>query len=283
MMTMNSDVMETTDDKAKLTEKELKQIYVRSCQLDISWNYERQQHMGYSYALTPVIRKLYPGEENKEKRVAALKRGLEFMAITPQLSTLLMGINAAMEEENSNNPQFEGNSINAVKTSLMGPLAGIGDSLIPGTLRIIASGIAISFAANGSILGPLLFLLIFNIPAFIIRYFCLKWGYGFGSTFIEKIAESGIMNKISYYAGIIGLMVIGGMVCQQVALDLPIMVGSGDFAEPLTNYLDQIMPCLIQLGLFGGMYWILGKKVKTTTILMVLIVVCCAICFVFGL
>ena len=283
MMTMNSDVMETTDDKAKLTEKELKQIYVRSCQLDISWNYERQQHMGYSYALTPVIRKLYPGEENKEKRVAALKRGLEFMAITPQLSTLLMGINAAMEEENSNNPQFDGNSINAVKTSLMGPLAGIGDSLIPGTLRIIASGIAISFAANGSILGPLLFLLIFNIPAFIIRYFCLEWGYGFGSTFIEKIAESGIMNKISYYAGIIGLMVIGGMVCQQVALDLPIMVGSGDFAEPLTNYLDQIMPCLIQLGLFGGMYWILGKKVKTTTILMVLIVVCCAICFVFGL
>lgn len=283
MMTMNSDVMETTDDKAKLTEKELKQIYVRSCQLDISWNCERQQHMGYSYALTPVIRKLYPGEENKEKRVAALKRGLEFMAITPQLSTLLMGINAAMEEENSNNPQFDGNSINAVKTSLMGPLAGIGDSLIPGTLRIIASGIAISFAANGSILGPLLFLLIFNIPAFIIRYFCLKWGYGFGSTFIEKIAESGIMNKISYYAGIIGLMVIGGMVCQQVALDLPIMVGSGDFAEPLTNYLDQIMPCLIQLSLFGGMYWILGKKVKTTTILMVLIVVCCAICFVFGL
>lgn len=283
MMTMNSDVMETTDDKAKLTEKELKQIYVRSCQLDISWNYERQQHMGYSYALTPVIRKLYPGEENKEKRVAALKRGLEFMAITPQLSTLLMGINAAMEEENSNNSQFDGNSINAVKTSLMGPLAGIGDSLIPGTLRIIASGIAISFAANGSILGPLLFLLIFNIPAFIIRYFCLKWGYGFGSTFIEKIAESGIMNKISYYAGIIGLMVIGGMVCQQVALDLPIMVGSGDFAEPLTNYLDQIMPCLIQLGLFGGMYWILGKKIKTTTILMVLIVVCCAICFVFGL
>ena len=148
---MNSDVMETTDNKAKLTKKELKQIYVRSCQLDISWDYERQQHMGYSYALTPVVRKLYPGEENKVKRVEALKRGLEFMAITPQLSTLLMGINAAMEEENCNNPDFDGNSINAVKTSLMGPLAGIGDSLIPGTLRIIASGVAISFAANGSI------------------------------------------------------------------------------------------------------------------------------------
>lgn len=276
-MTTNS------NDEKKLTKKELKQIYIRSCQLDISWDYERQQHIAYGYAMTPVVRKLYPGEENKEKRIAALQRGLEFMAITPQLSTLLMGINAAMEEENANNPDFDGNSINAVKTSLMGPLAGIGDSLIPGTLRIIAAGIAISFAANGSILGPLLYLLIFNIPAFTIRYFCLKWGYNFGSNFIEKISKSGIMNKISYYAGIIGLMVIGGMICQQIWLDISLQVGSGDFAEPLTNYLDQIMPCLVQLGLFGGMYWLLGKKVKTTTILIALIVVCCAVAFIFGL
>ncbi len=273
--------MTTNSEKKKISQKELKQIYIRSCQLDISWDYERQQHLGYSYGMTPVIRKLYPGEENKEKRVQALKRGLEFMAITPQLSTLLMGINAAMEEENACNPEFDGNSINAVKTSLMGPLAGIGDSLIPGTLRIIAAGIAISFAQSGNIMGPLLYLLIFNIPAFAIRYYCLKYGYGLGSSFISKVADSGIMQKVSHYAGIIGLMVIGGMICNQIWLDLPIMVGSGDFAEPLTNYLDQIMPCLIQLGLFGAMYYLLGKKVKTTTILISLIIVCCALSFIF--
>ena len=276
-------VTASPDVKKKISRKELKQIYFRSCQLDVSWDYERQQHIGYSYALTPVIRKLYPNPEDQEKRVSALKRGLEFMAITPQISTLLMGINAAMEEENANNPDFDGNSINAVKTSLMGPLAGIGDSLIPGTLRIIAAGIAISFAATGSILGPLLYLLIFNIPAFIIRYFSLKYGYSLGSSFVEKIANSGIMSKVSYYAGIIGLMVIGGMVCQQVWLDVPIMVGSGDFAEPLTNYLDQIMPSLIPLCLFGIMYWLLGKKVKTTTILIALVVVCCLVAFLFSL
>lgn len=277
-MTMSSNTISN-----KLTRKELKQIFIRSCQLDISWDYERQQHIAYAYAMTPVIRKLYPGEENKEKRIEALKRGLEFMAITPQLSTLLMGINAAMEEENSNNDEFDGNAINAVKTSLMGPLAGIGDSLIPGTLRIIAAGIAISFAAEGNILGPILYLLIFNIPAFIIRYYGLQFGYNFGSSFIEKIAQSGIMNQVSYYAGIVGLMVIGGMICQQIWLDVPITVGSGDFAQPLTYYLDQIMPHLIQLGLFGIMYWILGKKVKTTTILLSLIVICCAIAFIFGI
>lgn len=270
-----------TTNSNKLTKKELLQIYLRSCQLDISWNYERQQNLGYSYALTPVIKKLHANDPEKQKR--AYKRGLEFMAITPQLSTLLMGINAAMEEENQNNENFDDNVINSVKTSLMGPLAGIGDSLIPGTLRIIAAGIAISFAANGSILGPILFLLIFNIPAFTIRYLSLKYGYKFGTEFITKVEETGIMSKVSYYAGIIGLMVIGGMIVNQIWLDLPIMVGSGDFAEPLTNYLDQIMPALIQLGLFGFMYWILGKKVKTTTILISLIVICCAISFIFGL
>ncbi|MEG0176687.1 PTS system mannose/fructose/sorbose family transporter subunit IID [Anaerorhabdus sp.] len=276
-MTMSSNSMK------KLTKKELNQIFIRSCQLDISWDYERQQHIAYSYALTPVVRKLYPNKEDVEKRIEALRRGLEFMAITPQISPLLMGINAAMEEENANNNNFDGNSINAVKTSLMGPLAGIGDSLIPGTLRIIAAGIAISFASAGNILGPILYLLIFNIPAFIIRYYSLKFGYSFGSSFIEKIAKTGIMNKVSYYAGIIGLMVIGGMICQQIWLDLPIMVGSGDFAQPLTYYLDQIMPCLIQLSVFGFMYWIIGKKVKTTTILLSLVVVCCVVSFIFGL
>ena len=264
-----------TEEK-KLSKKELRQIFWRSCQLDVSWNYERQQNLGYSYALTPVIEKLHADDPEKKKR--ALKRGLEFMAITPHMSTLLMGINAAMEEENANNPDFDENTINSVKTSLMGPLAGIGDSLIPGTLRIIASGIAISLALSGNVMAPVLFLLIFNIPAFLIRYFCLKYGYKFGTSFLATVEKSGIMDKVSYAASIVGLMVIGGMIASQIWLDLPIMVGSGDFATPLTDYFDQIMPCLIPLGCFGGMYYLLGKKVKTTTILLGLIAVCIIIC-----
>lgn len=273
--------MNSNAEAKKLNKKDLQRLYWRSCQLDISWNYERQQNLGYSYAMSPIVDKLHA--DNPEKKKRALKRGLEFMAITPQLSTLLMGINAAMEEENANNPDFDENSINAVKTSLMGPIAGIGDSLIPGTLRIIVTGIAISFAMNGSILAPFLFLLLFNIPAFLIRYYALKYGYKFGTQFLVTVEKTGIMDKVSYAASIIGLMVIGGMIAGQIWLDLPIMVGSGDFATPLVDYLDQIMPCLIQLGCFGGMYYLLGKKVKTTTILLVLIAVCILICGVAAL
>ncbi len=72
----------------------------------------------------------------------------------------------------------------------------------------------------------------------------------------------------------LGLMVIGGMTAANVNFNLAINVGSGDWAEPLQNYLDEIMPGLLPAALFGIMYWLLGKKVKTTTILIAVMVIC---------
>lgn len=45
----------------------------------------------------------------------------------------------------------------------MGPLGGIGDALFWFTLVPITAGITANMAINGSIAGPILFLLIFNI------------------------------------------------------------------------------------------------------------------------
>lgn len=270
-MTMNSN----------LTKKDLAKVYWRSCQLDMSWDYERQQHIAYSYGIASAIDKIY--KDDPEKKARALQRGLDFMACTPQIVPLLMGINIALDEENVKNPDFDESIIQSIKTSLMGPMAGIGDSLIPGTLRIIATGIGISFSMSGNFLGPLLFLAIFNIPCYFIRYFSLKYGYKFGTSLITKMANSNIMDTISYSVSIIGLMVVGGMIYSQIWLDLPIYVGSGDFAQPLVTYLDQIMPGIIQVVLFCLMYWLLGKKVKTTTLLWAILAVCIVVAFVMSL
>ncbi|MDY2778068.1 MAG: PTS system mannose/fructose/sorbose family transporter subunit IID [Collinsella sp.] len=267
-----------TDTIKKLDDRDLRRMFWRSCMLDSSWNYERQQNMGYSYAIAPVVEKLY--EKDSDKQKSAYARSLDFMSITPQLSTLLLGIDAAMEEEDAANPTFDGSTIAAVKTSLMGPLAGIGDSLIAGTLRVIATGIAIGFAQQGSPLGAILLLLVFNIPAFAIRWFGLKMGYEYGSSFITDAAKGGLMEKVTFVAGVVGLMAIGGMVASYITVDLPIMVGSGDFAQPLTDYLTMIMPCLPQLLVFGFMYWIMGRKIKTTWVLVGTIVVCIALCWI---
>ena len=274
-MTTNSKDMtkdlQTISPERKIKKKDFNQCFWRSLTLDSSWNYERMQNIAYCYMMAPIIRRLY---ENKEDRAAALKRHLEFMSVTPHISTLLVGISGAMEEENAKNPDFDENSINAVKSSLMGPMAGVGDSFFWGTLLLIAAGVGVSLASQGNIMGPILFFLIINIPHFILRYLCLDKGFKYGTQFFKDISSGGIITKITEAATMLGLMVIGGMTAANVNFNLAINVGSGDWAEPLQNYLDEIMPGLLPAALFGIMYWLLGKKVKTTTILIAVMVIC---------
>lgn len=130
-MTTNS------NSESLITNKELRKVFTRSCTLDSAWNYERQQNLMYCYTMLPVLKKLYG--DNKEKMASAMQRHLEFMSCTPHIVTLLAGITAAMEEENAKDENFDPSSISAVKTSLMGPMAGIGDSFFWGTLLTLPS------------------------------------------------------------------------------------------------------------------------------------------------
>lgn len=269
-MTSNDAAVQTADER-KLTKKDLTRVAIRSLGMEWDWNYERQMNMAFCYSMLPVIKKLYP---TKEEQTEAMQRHLEFFNTTPHLSTLILGITAAMEEQNANDPEFETESINNVKVSLMGPLAGIGDSFIWGTLRIIATGVGVSLAAQGNFLGPLLFLLLFNIPAQGLRFYLMHAGYKLGSGFLAKVQESGLMEILTYGASILGLMVIGGMTAENVAITVPLVIGSGDAATTLGDICNTIMPGLLPLAFTMLLYWLVSKKnVKTTTLLVALVVV----------
>ncbi len=269
-MTSNDAAVQTADER-KLTKKDLTRVAIRSLGMEWDWNYERQMNMAFCYSMLPVIKKLYP---TKEEQTEAMQRHLEFFNTTPHLSTLILGITAAMEEQNANDPEFETESINNVKVSLMGPLAGIGDSFIWGTLRIIATGVGVSLASQGNILGPLLFLLLFNIPAQGLRFYLMHAGYKLGSGFLAKVQESGLMEILTYGASVLGLMVIGGMTAENVAITVPLVIGSGETATTLGDICNTIMPGLLPLAFTLLMYWLVSKKnVKTTTLLVALVVV----------
>lgn len=269
-MTSNDAAVQTADER-KLTKKDLTRVAIRSLGMEWDWNYERQMNMAFCYSMLPVIKKLYP---TKEEQTEAMQRHLEFFNTTPHLSTLILGITAAMEEQNANDPEFETESINNVKVSLMGPLAGIGDSFIWGTLRIIATGVGVSLAVQGNILGPLLFLLLFNIPAQGLRFYLMHAGYKLGSGFLAKVQESGLMEILTYGASVLGLMVIGGMTAENVAITVPLVIGSGETATTLGDICNTIMPGLLPLAFTLLMYWLVSKKnVKTTTLLVALVVV----------
>lgn len=271
MTTTSNDAAVRTADERKLTKKDLNRVAIRSLGMEWDWNYERQMNMAFCYSMLPIIKKLYP---NKDDQTEAMQRHLEFFNTTPHMSTLILGITAAMEEQNANDPEFETESINNVKVSLMGPLAGIGDSFIWGTLRIIATGVGVSLAAQGNILGPILFLLLFNIPAQGLRFHLMHAGYKLGSGFLAKVQESGLMEVLTYGASVLGLMVIGGMTAENVGINVPLVIGSGETATTLGDICNTIMPGLLPLAFTLLMYWLVSKKnVKTTTLLVALVVV----------
>lgn len=259
----------TTSETKKLNKKDLLKVFWRSFTMEWTWNYERQANLGYGFAMVPIIEKLY--KDKPEEKSAALQRHLEFFNTTPHVSTLILGISSAMEEQNATQEDFDTSSINGVKVGLMGPLAGIGDSLLWGTLRIIATGIGTSLAMQGNILGPILFFLIFNIPHVILRYICMMGGYQFGAGFLTKMQEGGLMEQLTYGASILGLMSIGGMIATMVNVNVPLTYGSGDGAIVIGDIINGIVPGLLPLLFTGFIYWLVTKKKMKTTVALVVI------------
>lgn len=149
--------------------KLLKKAFWRSFTLYAAVSPAKQGASGFCYSLMPFINKFYKDDE--EGRKQALSRSMSYFNTTIPLSTFIMGLVASMEKENSEREDFDTNSINAVKSSLMGPLAGIGDSIFWGVLRVIAGGVAVGLGAAGNILAPIVYLLLFNVPAILVKYY----------------------------------------------------------------------------------------------------------------
>lgn len=252
--------------------KRYSQYFWRSWAIQDSWNYERQMNMGFLYGIAPTIDRLYPDENDPEqvaKRKEAYERHMAFYNCTPQTSAFVLGLASSMEEEYARDPEnFDPETINAVKTSLMGPLSGIGDSFFQGTIRTIAFGLGTALAMQGSILGPVLAMVIsaaFSVP---ITWYAGKFGYEMGNSFLERL-QSGAMEKIMYACGIVGLMAIGGMVATLIGITTPLTFSEGTVV--LQDILNGIVPMVLDLGAVMGMYYLIKRNVKTTWMLAICI------------
>lgn len=255
----------------KISDKALRSSYFRHYQALANFNYERQQANAFCYAMIPALQELY--EDDEEEYIKSLERHLEFFNTTCATYPFIVGISIAMEEKKSNSKkqEFEDASINAVKASLMGPLAGIGDSFFWGTFRTIGAGIGAPMAIAGSFIGPILYFLINFIPSTLARAFGFKIGYEGGSEFLDKLSESGVLNKALEAAKIIGLTVVGGMIASMVIVNTPITLNFGDTQVVMQEILDAVMPNLLPLGLTFGIYWLLKKNISSIYITLGLI------------
>lgn len=246
-----------TKKTGKITKKDLKRVFWRSFTIQNSWAYDKMMALGYSYSMIPVLEKLYT---TKDKLTEALTRHMELFNTTPQISTFIMGLTTAMEEENAQNDNFHVDSITAIKTALMGPLAGIGDSFYWGTFRIIAAGIGLQFAQRGSILGPILYFIIYTALHLSARYYGLFLGYDLGLGFLQKAEKNNVMGKISNAASVVGLMVVGCMTATMVEFNIGYEWGSGEGAFSVQKTLDGLFPGLLPLLYTFLVHYLIKKK-----------------------
>lgn len=231
---------------------------------------------GFMYSIMPALDEYF--KDDKEGHRKAMMRHTTWYNITQNVGTFVMGLVASMEKKTAQDPNFDPDSTVAIKTSLMGPLSGIGDSIFWGVLRVIAAGVGISLASQGSILGPILFLLIYNIPSIATRYYLTYMGFTVGDTFIQDMYKSGSMKLLNKAASTLGLLMIGCMTATMVKfeskLGIPI---EGGKPIKIQTYLDQLWVGLVPLIVTLVCYWLLSKKVNVNWILLGVLVLSIAL------
>ena len=164
-----------------------------------------------------------------------------------------------------------------IKMALMGPLAGIGDSLSQFCLAPLFSTIAASFAKDGLIIGPILFFLAMNTILTGIKLSTGLYGYKLGTTVIDKLSEQ--MATISRIANIIGVTVIAGLAATSVKMTVPITFAAGKVKAgtnqsivSIQGMLDKVAPALLP-ALFTLLVYYLIKEKKWTTYKLVILTV----------
>ena len=184
---------------AELDKKTLNKMAWRSCFLQASFNYERMQACGWLYSILPGLQKIHT---NKNDLAASMSHNLDFFNTHPFLVTLVMGIILSLESAKA-----DIQTIRAVRVAAMGPLGGIGDALFWMTLVPITAGITSNMALAGNIAAPVIFLVVFNIVQFALRYWLMHWSYKMGTQAIDVLTENG--KEFTRAASILGVFVVG--------------------------------------------------------------------------
>lgn len=257
----------TADEK-----KMIRKMFFRSFSLYADGSFAKSGGVNFCVSLMPFINKFYKNEEDRKQ---ALQRHMTWFNTTGNVAPFIMGISAAMEKENSVKPDFEVESIPAVKTSLMGPLAGIGDSIFWGVLRVLAAGIAINLGQQGNILAPIVFLVLYNVPSIIVRYYSGFMGYSLGATYIQELYDKGLMDILTKAASTLGLIMAGGMTFNTVSFTT-ILEYTAVEDNPLViqDVLDQIFVGLVPLTVtLLSLYFMKTKKVNLNWVILVIVIV----------
>ena len=255
----SSGAQEMPPDLPELRKSDLDKSFWRFfSSFEVSWNYERMQALGYAYAMEPVLRRLYP---DKAAYSAALQRHLVFFNTSVIVGApLILGSSIALEEAGAPT------SAEGIKVGLMGPMAGIGDTLTYALYNSIIFTICASFALQGNIVGPILAAILVSVPYFLVRRWQFYWAYSRGRALAADIGK-GALEKITLGSTVFGLIVLGGFIPSIVK-----MVTTLSYRQTMTvqghkvvqavlvqSQLNAVLPYVLPVAVTATVYFILKK------------------------
>jgi PTS system mannose-specific IID component len=267
---MSEAVVENKERKT-LTKKELtKTWWTWICWGQICYNWERLMGLGFCHTMTTAIEKLY-GDNEEEKR-AALVRHMEYYNTENTWGAIVPGIVCSLEEERANGGDVDADAIRNLKTALMGPLAGIGDTVTQSLVKVILLGIGIDMAKQGSALGPILFVVLFSLYAIGVSHWIFFKGYETGKASVVKLLSGGAVKTVTECLGVVGMSVLGALVAKNIGVTTPLDFHVGEMEVVMQDVLDSIVPKMIPLIIFFIAYNQLKKGKKPTTVMIYMMI-----------
>lgn len=248
----------------------LKKMFLLSHTVFMNFNMTKMEANGFTLTMAPAIEQLYKDEDHK---CEAYVRHNAFFNTHAVAFDFIAGLTYALEKDTAVG-KVPAETIDAIKASLMGPTAGMFDSLFFNCLRVIGAGIAIGLCSQGNILGTFIFILLYGVTQSILKWILLKTGYTLGTSFIDSIYESGLMQVATKAASILGLTMVGCMTATTVGFPLNWTINIGEAQLVVLDIFDSIYPGILSIILVCVMLVFIKKGVRPIWLIFGLIVFC---------
>ena len=267
---MSKDIQQETNTNHKLTVKERKSMFRRWIFFaGLGYNFESQQAPAVAFSMRKALRKIY---SNDDEYIEAMDNHYKYSNATPQMGNVILGATLAMEEKDGIKSK---DAVQSLKTSLMGPLSGVGDSLFWILFPTIMGSIAGYMALQGNPTGAIIWMAIY-VALYWVKMWLFNLGYTSGTKLVTSLGAK--INVFTDAISTMGLMVVGSLISTVVKVYTPLKFQSGKVSLSMqTEVLDKIMPGLLPVCLAALVYWLLGRKSWTPTKIILLIIAICLV------
>lgn len=256
----------STEDNAVL-----RKMFIMSHSVFMNFNMTKMEANCFTNTMAPAIEQVYV-DDPEGKREAYLRHQAFFNTHAVALD-FIAGLSYALEKDCAEG-KVPGQTIEAIKASLMGPTAGMFDSLFFNCLRVIGAGIAIGLCSQGNIAGTFIFILLYGVTQSILKWFLLKAGYTLGTTFIDSVYNSGLMKVATKAASILGVMMVGCMTATTVGFPLNWTVTIGDTSLVVLDLFESIYPGILSVAIVLIMLAFIKKGVRPIVLIFGLLIFC---------